>query len=396
MQIRQDDTYRAECRDGVSAEALSILTNLYQPLTGCESIALYLTLVSEASGINGPEKLRKLLHLTGLQIDQFAAALSRLEEYGLLRTWCRESGDHVSYIYELIRVPSAQEFIGRSALISKYLSVMGKEETEAALARFGAVALSKAGYMDITRPVAEEGNVLKKAPVFTENAVQPSLIRGDALWPLFTKFIGMTSTLLFPAELRTPDHLNLICRLASVNGLSAETMREILSRCVDMNTMSLNTEKLKVMAARAKPQPVTSDDPYMLPPAAFLESKQQGTPVTGTDRSILQYLAADMHFPDEVINVMVEYVLKVSSNRLNRKFVESVAGEWARDGVRTREQAFAQTKKGMERAQKARIHAKVDTPEYFRMQKEGKLPEEHEANAELIAKIREKQKKMGG
>ena len=396
MEIRQDDTYRTECRYGLSSESSAVLALLFQPLIGSAAVSLYITMTAEASLIHGTEKHRRLLSLTGLNINEFTSAVSGLEEYGLLKTWCRESGDHTSYIYELCRIPSAQEFISRHGYITRYLSVMGKEETEAALARFGASSLSKAGYIDVTRPVSDESNAEHRTVHFTEEHISSSTIRGDTLWPQFSRFISKTSTLVLPAELRTPDNLNLICRLASVNGLSAETMREITGKCVDMNNVSLNTEKLKLLASRAKPAEVQSEDPYKLPPAAFLEKKQNGIPVTGMDRSILQYLAADMHFPDEVINVMIEYILNISSNRLNRKFVESVAGEWARDGITTREQAVEQTKKSFEQTKKQRPYITVEAPAYYKKQKEGALPEEHSASAELLEKVRRMQKKMGG
>ena len=40
---------------------------------------------------------------------------------------------------------------------------------------------------------------------------------------------------------------------------------------------------------------------------------------------------------------MIEHILKISQNRLNRNFVDMVAAEWARDGVTTKQQALTTT-----------------------------------------------------
>ena len=72
-----------------------------------------------------------------------------------------------------------------------------------------------------------------------------------------------------------------------------------------------------------------SKDPYDLPPISFLISKQNGAAVSMNDKKILERLSLDMHFPSPVINIMIEYILKISDNRLNNRFVDMVSGEWA-------------------------------------------------------------------
>ena len=112
--------------------------------------------------------------------------------------------------------------------------------------------------------------------------------------------------------------------------------------------MQFDDEKLKIYVEKSKPDITEAKDPYSLPPVSFLQAKQNGAQVSLTDRKILEDLAVKMHFAPEVINVMIEYILKKSQNRLVRAFVEMVAGEWARDGVKTKEDAIAQTKKKTE------------------------------------------------
>lgn len=79
-------------------------------------------------------------------------------------------------------------------------------------------------------------------------------------------------------------------------------------------------------------------------PESYLRSLQNGAPLSKTDKRTLEALAK-YGFSDEVSIILLSYVLKSSQNRLVPSFVEMVAGEWARDGVCTKEDAIRETDK---------------------------------------------------
>ncbi|MBR3349898.1 MAG: DnaD domain protein, partial [Solobacterium sp.] len=94
------------------------------------------------------------------------------------------------------------------------------------------------------------------------------------------------------------------------------------------------------------------------------------------------------------INVMLEYILSVSSNRLNPKFVDMVAAEWARDGIETKEQALLEAKKQIRKTSSQKTNIRIDMPEYIRQQQEGNLPKSKKATEETLNAVRELQNKM--
>ena len=210
----------------------------------------------------------------------------------------------------------------------------------------------------------------------------------------YEKFISSTSPLVYPVELRTTENMSLIGKLATVYGLSVDQMRILVSRCVSLSTMEFNAEKLKILASRTKGEVTKAADVYSLSPVSFLQAKQNGAQVTAADKKLIEHLAMDMHFSNEVINVMLEYILSVSDNRLNPKFVDMVAGEWARDGIETKEQALLETKKQVRKSSQAKTNIKVDMPEYIRQQQEGNLPKSRKATQETLDAVRELQNKM--
>jgi len=46
-----------------------------------------------------------------------------------------------------------------------------------------------------------------------------------------------------------------------------------------------------------------------------------------------------------VMNVLIDYVLKRSSNKLNQKFIDRVAASWSREGIKTAKEAFKVAKR---------------------------------------------------
>ena len=101
----------------------------------------------------------------------------------------------------------------------------------------------------------------------------------------------------------------------------------------------------------------------------------------------------DMHFSNTVINIMLEYILQVSQNRLSPKFVDMVASEWARDGIETKEQALLETKKKLQTVKSGRIPAKIEVPEYMKKQKQDGISEAQATNKD-IEELQEMQRKI--
>jgi len=77
MEMKAKDTYRCECRHGVSEEALSTLMTMYQPLVGPDSILIYLTLAAEAQSPHGQDSLQRLFALTGNSCRYFRKGLRK-------------------------------------------------------------------------------------------------------------------------------------------------------------------------------------------------------------------------------------------------------------------------------------------------------------------------------
>lgn len=396
MELKSKDTYRTYLSRDLSATDLDALMTLYQPLVGGDAILVYLTLASESRNTMQMNHARLFRLMNEIQLDTFLHAKARLEEYMLLRTFVKEGETRNTYMYMLISPLNAKDFLATSLYASRFMRTAGKKTYDENMSRFAYSFVKTDGYKEVTaamKNVKEEDydNAITYKPIQPRFRFQDddTTINFD-----YDHFIATTSTSVFPSELRTQENMSYIGKLATLYGLSADRMRINVAHSISLKHMTLDRERLKFLCENGKPDITKAKDPYTLPPVSFLMGKQNGASVTLTDKKILERLAMDMHFSPVVINIMIEYILKVSDNRLNPRFVDMVASEWARDGIETREQALLETKKTITKTNhKYTKPVQISTPEYFKVPTT-KQPEQ--PNEQLLAQIKAMQAKMGG
>jgi len=397
MEIKAKDTYRCECRHGVSQEALNTLMTLYQPLLGSDAVLVYLTLAAEAQNPHGQDSFQRLFILTGIPSATFSNACAKLEEYMLMRTYVKATEVKNNYIFVLNLPLSSQDFTSNGFYMSRYLKAVGQAQSEISVTRAAGGTVLLQGYRDITHAVKNLKNEdYDRSIPYTE--IKPNYIFSTDDTTIhfdYERFLAKCTNLTFPVVLRTQENLALIGRLATIYGLSVDRMIILIKECIRLSTMEFDSEKIKVKAARASSD-VTENketDTYDLSPISFLQSKQNGLPVSYTDKKLVEHLAMDMHFSNTVINIMLEYILQVSQNRLSPKFVDMVASEWARDGIATKEQALLETKKKLQTTKNGRASAKIEMPEYMKKQKENGI-DEALASHKDIEELQEMQRKI--
>ena len=326
--------------------------------------------------------------------NSFDRAIAKLEEYMLVRSYYKAGETRDTYLFILHKPLSAKDFMASSVYLSRFRNAVGQKNSELILSNLLAGTVNTSEFEDITRKIRHRKEEYDNSVSYVQ--IQPKYNfsnEDDSIEFDYEKFISTTSSLVFPVELRTKDNMNLIGKLATVHGLSVDRMRILVSKCVDLETIEFDTEKLMVLAKKAEPDVTKAKDPYDLPPVSFLQSKQKGAEVSLADKKILEKLSMDMHFSNPVINVLIEHILKISDNRLNPQFVYKIAGEWARDGVSSKEDAINETKKEITTSKYTKPKKKVELPDYIEAQKEGKFNEGKKLTKEEADKLKAKVKK---
>lgn len=396
--LKGEDTFRTECVNSISEDSIVSLLNLYQPLIGGEGVLLYLTLHAEAKHQRTQTTHKHLARILNMPLDMIERTRYRLEQYNLLRTFMRENQNNCTYIYHLNTPLPSVDFISSRLFMSRFVNAVGRKDADEVINRLGSVGVSVQGYREVTKPFRMSEEPLEtdyKEPSFTK--AEPAFTFSDDhnIHFDYERFLVGTSDLVFPVELRTEENMSLIGRLGTLYNIDADEMRTLVKRCCEVDPPVLHSHHLRDLCSRKSQAEESAGkapkDRYALPPSSFLQSYNNGRPLSLTEKKMLEHLSIDMHFSNEVINVMMEYILKISDNRLSPKFVDLVAGEWARDGIETEEQAIAETQKQINRGRNYSRSAKViELPDYMK--------EEHQeegVDQKLMQQLKEMQKKGG-
>lgn len=401
MPVKPTDTYRITCDAGMSNDRLCSFMTLYQPLVGGEGILVYLTLMSEASFQRTLLEHRRLFAIMqGIDPDSFERARMRLESFMLVKTWVREGKSGNSYLYELNLPLGPKDFFSSQYMSRRYLQAVGDRQFQLTRGFLCESDFSKEKYRDISAPVRNihtddfenETEYVSITPRYQFTDHGDDHIQFD-----YERFLVITSNLVFPPELRTQENMALIGTYATLYGISPERMNVIIARCISLETMTFDTNRFDILCRREKPSvKEQTGDRYQMSPISFMMDLQKGASVTKPDQEIITYLSQEMHFPNEVINVMLEYVLKKCDNRLNPVYVGRISGTWARSGIDTKQKALEAVAKAEEPKQAKKASAKqtvkqtVSMPKYWQENHESETVDE-----ESLRQLEQLQKEMG-
>ena len=103
-------------------------------------------------------------------------------------------------------------------------------------------------------------------------------------------------------------------------------------------------------------------------PYDFINSKCKTGAPTSSDLSLISYLLIELNLKPGVVNVLVDYVLKINNNKLTKSFVETIASQWSKSGIETVEDAMKiaeEEYKKKKNIKKVKAKETSDTPEWF-------------------------------
>ena len=112
-------------------------------------------------------------------------------------------------------------------------------------------------------------------------------------------------------------------------------------------------------------------------PHDFLLSKTNSKSLSKTDVKLLEHLLLDLDLKAGVVNVLIDFVLKINNNKLTSKFVEAIALQWKRSNIETVEDAIEMAKKEY-RARTKKVKSNKIEPDWLNKDIENKVASEEE------------------
>lgn len=394
------------------------LINLYEPIIGPLAISLYLTLWSDLDRtltFSDSYNHHHLMTFLKSNLNDIKEARSALEALGLIKTYYKE-GDNINYyIYELYSPISAYEFLNHPILNIVLYNNLGVNEYNNLIKSYKKVNFKYDDYKDISSKLndtfkSSAYNNFNNENIKNKNSNKPkldNLIDFDVLKESIpNKVLGNNAF-----NKKTKELINNLAFIYNLDTLKAS---EILRLTIDENGLINkdlfikevrkyyeynNGGSLPTIIYRTQPEHLKSPEGDLssagkmvyifenTTPYDFLKSKYKNNNPTPRDLKLLEYLALELNMPPAVINVLIDYVLRISDNKLNKAYVETIAGQWTRLGIKTAREAMNQAKKEYKKKPKKEINKSVKLPTWFdNEQKDINVSEEEKKEIEALLK----------
>lgn len=378
-----------------------LIFNLYQPIVGAIAVNLYLSLWSylDKEEIFSLEwSHHHLMTNTQLGLDSIVAAREKLEGIGLMKTYYKK-GTVNNYIYELYAPLNAYEFFNNPILNTSLLSNIGKNEFEKIVNYYKLPTFNLTEYQNITCTFSDvydsinNPNLQYYSNIKANNKIKfvvPDKIN-------LNEMLSLIPEELVNIKLITKEIKDAILKLAFIYNFNNEQMQEIIinstdeTKKININFLKNNCEKyykfenmgtLPTIIYKKQPEylrKVVSDTSKKskmiyqfetISPYEYLTSKNGGVRPSVADLNIVSYLLVDLNMMPGVVNVLLDYVLKINDNKLTRNFVETIASQWLKSNIKTVEEAMNIAGKEHKKRQtitEAKIKTKreVKKPDWF-------------------------------
>lgn len=362
-----------------------VIINLYEPLIGAMATSLYFTLWNDLN-VNGIMS-RDLIHhhlmvVLKCGIGAIKTARESLEAFGLLKSFMK-TGSINDYIYELYSPLSPQEFFNHPILNVVLYNNIGEREYENLKSIYKSPKVDLKEYVDVTKKLDEVYDTSK----FTlsndlrdknkNDILVTERINFDEILASIPK--GLINEKVFTKK--TKELINNIAFIYNIDTLKmTELIRSVLNEYgnIDKNGLRIVARKDYQFKTGTLPTLIYRTQPEYLKnplgdnskrgriigvfentsPYDFLRYKYHNVKPTGRDLKLLEKLIIELELTPAVVNVLIDYVLRKNNNKLTEGYVETIAAQWKRAGLKTALEAMEFAEKEHRKMSKKEIKVK--------------------------------------
>lgn len=403
INILPADTFIVVNRTILSENDRKIISMLYQPIIGSIATSLYYTLwadLDKAEILSSEYTHHHLMSSLRIKMEHIVIARKKLEAVGLVKTYVKKS-DVNSFVYELFSPISASEFFNHPILNIVLYNNIGKKEYENLLKYFKVPRINLSSYEDIT---SSFDSVFDSAPGTVYDNLNEDLrvnktgdIKIDKTFD-FDLLISSVPSGVITNKTFSKEVKELINNLSFVYNLDEMEMKSSILSSIKENGLIdkvalrknvknyykfSNENKLPKLVYKSQPEylksPVGSESKrakmiYVFEntsPYNFLRGRSNGAKPSTRDLGILESLLNDFKLNPGVVNVLIDYVLKINNKKLTKNFLEAIASQWKRLNIETVEEAMKAAEKEYQKMKKlnempkGQSIGKENLPEWF-------------------------------
>lgn len=373
---------------------LAYVSLMYAPLMGSEVTNLYFTLVSVEDHLH-ITNTKLLLALCSCSIHRFTEMREQLEQYQLLRTY--QNVKDQSYTLD-IQAPLEPEDFFQHPILSRIFLYRMKEQAFDFIRTNMQVKGVEEGYYEISKTMDQLVKEWKDEDEDNYQKVKGSSTGYEHLLEKvnfdFASFLDHLSEMVLPTNKRTNKNLLEIGTMASLYAVPAKEMRKIVAKSYNYHTGFLDFEKMKEFVYRYSGtlEIVTIENEYAQSPTQFLRMKQNGIEVSEADKRLIDLLISKYKMKPEVVNVLLEYSLEQTNQRLTKSYVEKIASTWIRKKVDSIESAKEACNEVIQKPKNVRRGKQESVPKWYFEEEQQKEVDETKLEA-LLKRVKNKEDK---
>ncbi len=407
FEITPQDQYIIKQPKDIDLYKISYLLDLYQPITGSNSINFYLILLNQIgfgqAGISQIHFHRQLTSQMRLSFPEIMKARKVLEAIGLLKTKRfvhQKNGDRL-FEYTLFAPYTPELFFQSDILSILLLNRLGANQFQNLKTRLlknreweeideyideGEITKS---FDDIFDPIVgseiqnlvqiNDSQRLENQRYTRENELGTVQVKQEYLDFDFIK--GMASSLFKVDKILDEKMMKLFNQLAYLYQLTDMDVIELLhdqyiyNETGDINEELLrkrvvekyqfeqkeiafvNKDEINTLLKNQEQTEKLTPPKYLdkakrhqwlldnISPVELLKKYQGGGKVPDADLKLIEELLIDYQLSSGVVNVLIEYILLSNNKKLPKNLTEKIAGHWKRSNISTVEEAQALAKK---------------------------------------------------
>ena len=341
------------------------LTNLYQPIIGYASLAVYFTLVSEAKNQSLTSIISHYQILNRLQMapGDFISARKKLEGVGLLKTFLEENNGSKIYHYNIFAPKTPYKFFDDTLLFGMLIKAIGDVDANRFKMIYRVNEQEEKGkdisssFIDAYQPDFNDPSFMKALDRSNAIGRRGGKINSEFNYDLF--FNSLSEISQIKSDAFTKKDMKEIERLAALNWIDEATAANMVAEIYDpsagkgkhvdfdrlakmfqehinymyfSNKRPLNETNTNSGSSRLAGK-INMMENY--PPKVFLAYLQNGGQPAMLDLAIVDSLSKKFRLTNAVINVVIDYVLTTNNNILSRPLCEKIGGSLAREGITT-------------------------------------------------------------
>lgn len=364
------DTYVVINNTILTEQDRKIITMLYQPIIGSIASALFFSLWSQLEKseiISDTFTHHQLMSNMKLRLEDIIEAREKLEGIGILKTFLKK-GNVNNYVYQLFSPLPAYEFFNNPILDVSLSNNVGINEYNKLVEYFKIPVIKLEEYENVTcsfnetyESVTETNKEYTQIKKISKNNIE-----------IQSSFNLNAILELIPDEMLnkrriTKEQKLFINKLAYIYNLTETALSEIImnsindKNLIDYDKLKENCRKYYSFENNGKlPNLIYKNQPEYLrkkisdtsnrskiiykfettSPYDFLYEKNNNTKPSTNDLKILEFLLVEQQLNPGVVNVLVDYVLKINNNKLIKSFVLTISSQWVRNKIETVEDAM--------------------------------------------------------